>query len=126
VALVSLLLILVGSYHHGYHFLWVSPFLSAYSDLDRKSMPLFVLTYVVAFFSPITYEGGVLPVFNSYYRDSLLALGEAITAGAFVACKLAYVVLVNGKAIWRRHFGSLPNISHNTTKPVGTSLPKFR
>jgi hypothetical protein len=125
VALVSILLIFVGSYHHGYHFLWVSPFLSAYSDLDRKSMPLFVLTYFVAFFSPITYEGGVLPVFNSYYRDSLLALGEAITSGAFVACKLAYVVLVNGKAISRKSFGSLPNVSHSTTKPVGPSLPKF-
>jgi hypothetical protein len=122
VALVSLLLIFVGSYHHGYHFLWVSPFLSAYADLDRKSMPLFAVTYFVAFFSPITYEGGVLPVFNSYYQDTLLALWEAIISGAFVACKLAYLVLVNWKAMSRQYFGSLPTTLHKTATPVGFEL----
>jgi hypothetical protein len=96
--LVSLLAVFVGAYHHGYHFLWASPFLTSHLDLDRATTPLYVLTYILAFFSPISYEGGVIVIFDPHLYP-LLALGLTITGGAFVACKAFYLLRINTKAI---------------------------
>ena len=92
--LASLLATFVASYHHGYHFLWTTPFLTSYADIDRTTIQLYALTYFCAFLSPITYEGGVIAVLDPYYHP-LWALGLAITAGAFVACKAFYLLRIN-------------------------------
>jgi len=115
--LASLLLIFAGSYHHGYHFLWASPFLSANYDLDHDTLPMYVLLYVCAFLSPITYEGGVIPVLDPYYYPMLIVV-EALSAGAAIACKLFYVLQLNIKAIG---FNALSRYLANAR----TKMPKY-
>ena len=87
-AAVALLTLLVGALPYGgygYHFLWVSPFLSASVSLSFDELWVFVFTFVTA---------SLYPPMIFVSLPSLSAL-EPLFAGAFFAAKATYLAKIN-------------------------------
>ena len=92
VATVALLTLLVGALPYGgygYHFLWVSPLLSASVSLSFDELWVFIFTFVTAsLYPPMIF----IPL------PSLSAL-EPLFAGAFFAAKATYLAKINAENI---------------------------
>jgi len=103
---VGLLALLVGALPYGgygYHFLWVSPLLSASLALSPDEMWIFIFTFVT---------GSIYPPIIFLSLPSLSVL-EPLLAGSFYAAKATYLVKINLESISsfresRRYESQLP------------------
>jgi hypothetical protein len=91
-ACVSFLALLLGASTYGgseWHFLWVSPLLSASVALHPRESWIFALTFITAYLSP------AIPPFSfTVFLQSRQVL-DNLLAGAFYAMKAAYLIRLN-------------------------------
>lgn len=89
--MAPLLALFVGSYHNPYHFVWVSPFLSAYYALEKNGL----LLYVWIFLSASLYSFG-------WDASQPLWIIQPLLAGTFFGFKAVYLVKLNFEGLkWR-------------------------
>jgi hypothetical protein len=82
--IAPLLALFVASYTEPYHFIWISPFLTAYYFMERDRLQLFVLTFVFAslFVAAFTSQHPLFPFLP-------------LLAGFFYGTEAAYLLKVN-------------------------------
>lgn len=93
---VGLLALLIGALPYGgygYHFLWVSPLLSASLALSPDELWIFIFTFVT---------GSIYPPMIFVSLPSLSIL-EPLLAGSFYAAKATYLVKINIESISSFH-----------------------
>lgn len=83
-SLAPLLVLFVASYTEPYHFVWVSPFLTAYYVMEKDRLQLFVLTFLFA----SLYVAGFTPQHPLYPFQPLIA-------GFFLGTKATYLLKLN-------------------------------
>jgi len=82
--IAALLALFIASYTEPYHFIWISPFLTAYYFTERDRLQLFVLTFVFAslFVAAFTSQHPLFPFLP-------------LLAGFFYGTEAAYLLKVN-------------------------------
>lgn len=86
--LASLLVLLLSSYHHPYHFIWVVPFLTAYFVTRHDALALFPLLFFFAFLSSEGFDA----------TNSSIVLLQPLLAGVFYGLKGSYLLKINIEA----------------------------
>jgi hypothetical protein len=87
--LVSIMALLLASYHQPYHFTWVIPLLTLYYILNRDSTMLYCVLLAGAFLASLGFDT----------TNSTLIILQPLFAAIFYAAKATYIIRINHHAM---------------------------
>jgi hypothetical protein len=96
-ALCSLLIILLSTYHQPYHLAWLLPLLTAYYVVNRDSTGLFVFFFLSAYLYSL-----------GHYSAFSLGSYQPLFAGLFVGANAVYLLRINLHGMRPRTLRTLP------------------